>query len=276
MPKRDDVPAYRPCVGVMLLNSQGLVWIGRRFDKVNDEGKGQAARIGQWLRSQGLDQADVHSSPWCRCRQTAELLGLGPVSVEASLASFFADPRQSARQNRSLQDFIARTLRSKRDRALVLVTHHVNIREFMGRDVGSGDMVLARVDAQGFLHLAGRRKNLLITSYGRNISPEWVESQVLAHPGMRECLVLGDARPYCSALLFAPSLDDTTINGWLDQINAGLPDYARVLRWQRLPAPLQSNPDLTTANGRPRRDRIAQQLHTLIDALYAPSEETCS
>ena len=31
--------------------------------------------------------------------------------------------------------------------------------------------------------------------------------------------------------------------------------YARVLRWQRLPAPLQSNPDLTTANGRPRRDR---------------------
>lgn len=140
--------------------------------------------------------------------------------------------------------------------------------------VDTGD--LARVDAQGFLHLAGRRKNLLITSYGRNISPEWVESQVLAHPGMRECLVLGDARPYCSALLFAPSLDDTTINGWLDQINAGLPDYARVLRWQRLPAPLQSNPDLTTANGRPRRDRIAQQLHTLIDALYAPSEETCS
>jgi hypothetical protein len=29
------------------------------------------------------------------------------------------------------------------------VTHHVNIREFMGRDIGSGDMVLVRVDAQG-------------------------------------------------------------------------------------------------------------------------------
>ena len=34
------ITAYRPCVGVMLLNAQGLVWIGRRFDKQNDEGKG--------------------------------------------------------------------------------------------------------------------------------------------------------------------------------------------------------------------------------------------
>ncbi len=40
MPKADEITAYRPCVGVMLLNRQGLVWIGRRFDKVNDEGTG--------------------------------------------------------------------------------------------------------------------------------------------------------------------------------------------------------------------------------------------
>lgn len=40
MSKHKDITAYRPCVGVMLLNQQGLVWIGRRFDKQNDEGKG--------------------------------------------------------------------------------------------------------------------------------------------------------------------------------------------------------------------------------------------
>jgi putative (di)nucleoside polyphosphate hydrolase len=34
------ITAYRPCVGIMLLNRDGLVWIGRRFDKQNDEGKG--------------------------------------------------------------------------------------------------------------------------------------------------------------------------------------------------------------------------------------------
>jgi len=40
MPKANEITAYRPCVGIMLLNAQGLVWIGRRFDKQNDEGKG--------------------------------------------------------------------------------------------------------------------------------------------------------------------------------------------------------------------------------------------
>jgi putative (di)nucleoside polyphosphate hydrolase len=37
---KSDLP-YRPCVGVMLINRQGLVWLGRRADKPNDEGKGQ-------------------------------------------------------------------------------------------------------------------------------------------------------------------------------------------------------------------------------------------
>ena len=36
-----EITAYRPCVGIMLLNPEGLVWIGRRVDKSNDEGKGQ-------------------------------------------------------------------------------------------------------------------------------------------------------------------------------------------------------------------------------------------
>jgi putative (di)nucleoside polyphosphate hydrolase len=40
MARHDETDAYRPCVGVMLLNPGGQVWIGRRFDKQNDEGKG--------------------------------------------------------------------------------------------------------------------------------------------------------------------------------------------------------------------------------------------
>lgn len=116
---------------------------------LNDEGKSQAMRIGQWLRAQGMDRAKVYTSPWCRCRQTAELLDLGQVTVEPSLASFFDQARQAAARNKSLQDFIARSLRADTGRALILVTHHVNIREFMGKDIGSGDMVLARVDALG-------------------------------------------------------------------------------------------------------------------------------
>lgn len=40
MTEKSLIAAYRPCVGVMLLNAEGLAWIGRRFDKQNDEGKG--------------------------------------------------------------------------------------------------------------------------------------------------------------------------------------------------------------------------------------------
>ena len=41
MGKSHAITAYRRCVGIMLLNHEGLIWIGRRYDKKNDEGKGQ-------------------------------------------------------------------------------------------------------------------------------------------------------------------------------------------------------------------------------------------
>jgi phosphohistidine phosphatase SixA len=113
------------------------------------QGKKQAARIGQWLRGQGVSTATVYSSPWCRCRETAEMLNMGPVQITPALASFFDEPQKAASVNQSLQAFIAKSLPAQNGRALILVTHHVNIREFMGKDIGSGDMVLAQVDAQG-------------------------------------------------------------------------------------------------------------------------------
>ncbi len=51
------ITAYRPCVGVMLLNAEGLVWIGRRFDKQNDEGKGHWWQMPQGGIDGGEDPA---------------------------------------------------------------------------------------------------------------------------------------------------------------------------------------------------------------------------
>lgn len=116
---------------------------------LDEQGKAQAVRIGRWLQAQGVPQARVFSSPWCRCKQTAELLGLGTVTVEPSLASFFDQPQLAAARNASLQRFIAATLHHRDKQPLVLVTHHVNILEMVGKNIGSGDMVLARVDRQG-------------------------------------------------------------------------------------------------------------------------------
>jgi len=113
------------------------------------QGLAQAIRTGAWLKREGVGKALVYSSSWCRCRDTAKALDFGSVDIEPSLASFFDQPEQAGAATAALSRFIARTMKSKGDRALILVTHHVNIRDFAGPNIGSGDMVLVKVDAQG-------------------------------------------------------------------------------------------------------------------------------
>ena len=112
-------------------------------------GRAQAQKTGQWLKAQGVGNALVFSSAWCRCKETAENLAFGTPALEASLNSFFDDMRQGPQSNLNLQKFIVGQLKSKGDKALILVTHHVNIAELMGENVGSGDMVLVKVNSQG-------------------------------------------------------------------------------------------------------------------------------
>lgn len=114
-------------------------------------GRAQAQKIGQWLKAQGVREALVFSSAWCRCKETAERLDFGVPVHEPSLNSFFDDMRQGPQSKLSLQKFIAAQLKTKGSKALILVTHHVNIAEFMGENVGSGDMVLVKVNATGQL-----------------------------------------------------------------------------------------------------------------------------
>jgi phosphohistidine phosphatase SixA len=113
------------------------------------KGREQAQKTGQWLRMQGVGNALVFSSAWCRCKETAENLAFGTPVLEASLNSFFDNMRQGPQSNLNLQKFIGSQLKSKGDKALILVTHHVNIAEFTGENIGSGDIVLAQVNAAG-------------------------------------------------------------------------------------------------------------------------------
>lgn len=112
-------------------------------------GRQQAAQIGSWLKQQGVQAARVYSSPWCRCRDTAALLGLGSVMVEASLGSFFNDMGQASDQTVRLRAFIAQRMKDNSKAPIILVTHHVNIEAYTGRVVSVGDMVLARVGPGG-------------------------------------------------------------------------------------------------------------------------------
>ncbi len=150
--------------------------------------------------------------------------------------------------------------------------------------VHSGD--LGHLDNQGYLHIDGRCKNILISSYGRNISPEWVESELLASPLLSEAVVFGDSQPCCVALVYptTSAVSDDQISQVIHEANRKLPDYARIRAWQRLSEPLSSLPDLMTSNSRPRREQI-QKFQTIssscsskicIPALSAQLEENAS
>ena len=80
---------------------------------LSQEGRQQAARLGEWLRKQGVAAADVYSSPWCRCKDTAELMQFGGFKVEPTLASFFDDMSKAKASTQALHLFVTKHSKTK-------------------------------------------------------------------------------------------------------------------------------------------------------------------
>lgn len=126
---------------------------------------------------------------------------------------------------------------------------------------------LGTIDKDGFLSINGRKKQLIISSYGRNINPEWVESEVLSNPAITQCVVVGDGQPFCSALICS-TLNNRQLEQHIDLINQTLPSYARILRWHRLVQPISIRHGLLTGNGRPQRAAINLFYQDIINDFY--------
>jgi long-chain acyl-CoA synthetase len=124
----------------------------------------------------------------------------------------------------------------------------------------SGD--LGRLDSEGYLHIEGRKKNVLITSFGRNVSPEWVETVLRSSPSIREAVVFGDGQPQLSAVIWPMNITANTeeiatvISSAVEDANTQLPDYARIATHVVADLPFSVQSGLSTANGRPQRDVI--------------------
>ncbi|WP_172962363.1 AMP-binding protein [Hydrocarboniclastica marina] len=130
---------------------------------------------------------------------------------------------------------------------------------------------LGRLDGDGYLYIEGRKKNLLITSFGRNISPEWLESELCLATGARQALVFGDGEPQPSAILAlsqgglpACAARKVEIESVIRRLNATLPDYARLRRIYLLHQPLSHVQGYVTANGRLVRSRILEHLGLIL------------
>ena len=139
-----------------------------------------------------------------------------------------------------------------------------------GNAFKSGD--LGHLDDAGFLHLSGRRKNLIITAYGRNVAPEWVEAALLAQPEIAQAVVAGEARPWLAAMLVpARDVEPAGLTAAIARANASLPDYARVGGWLAC-VPFSLANGMATGNGRPVRAAILQEHAAAIDSLYTHKE----
>jgi len=119
---------------------------------LSDDGRRQAAEIGARFREGGIEAAEVFSSAWCRCRDTAKLLGLGPVRDLPQLNSFFEEPDRREAQTAALKDWLAGHTAAS---PLVLVTHQVNIRALAGVPTSSGEVVIARLEPDGKVSVLG-------------------------------------------------------------------------------------------------------------------------
>ena len=122
---------------------------------------------------------------------------------------------------------------------------------------------LGTLDKDGFLHIHGRKKNTLITSHGRNISPEWVESTLLAQPEIVQTVVYGDAMPYPGALLVLADETADVISA-VNRANEQLPAYAQVKTFHVV-RPFTTEDGTLTGTGRPRRDTIFEIYQPLLE-----------
>lgn len=126
---------------------------------------------------------------------------------------------------------------------------------------------------EGSLVITGRRKEVIVNSYGKTISPLKIEVMLKNAPGIEEAMVIGDGKPYCSAFLWAEGeLNFRWIDGAISEINTGLSRPEEIKKWVVLDNDLSIGTDLT-ANLKLKRKAISKRYENVIDFVYGSGTE---
>ena len=154
----------------------------------------------------------------------------------------------------------------------------------------SGD--IGEIDADGYLRITDRKKELIITAGGKNIAPQLLEGKLKQIPAVSQAVAIGDRRPYVVALL---TLDPTRVaeeaekagsparsaaaaarcplftarvDAQVRQMNEGLARYEQVKRFALLPSELTIEEGELTPTLKLKRRVIHERHREVIDALY--------
>ena len=143
---------------------------------------------------------------------------------------------------------------------------------YLGHDVAvqpwpTGD--LGFLDAEGFLHVTGRKKSIFITAFGRNVAPEWIERELSLHSAIAQAAVFGEGKAWnCAVLVARDNASASSVAAAVDLINHLLPDYARIGKWLLAREAFTPSNGQLTRNGRLRRADIFAAYADRIEVLY--------
>ena len=133
---------------------------------------------------------------------------------------------------------------------------------------------LGEIDDEGYITIHGRKKNMFITSFGRQVSPEWVEETLLEHKKISQAVVYGESLPFNIAVIVLSdtSIEANEIEELIDRSNESLPDYAKVSRYIIADEPFSFDTDTLTSNGRVKRTKVYELHSKQIQALTSTEE----
>lgn len=170
------------------------------------------------------------------------------------------------------------------------------------------DATAEAVDAEGWLHtgdvgvledgrlrITDRMKDIMITAGGKNVAPSEIENAVKVSPLVKECVVVGDRRPYLTALI---GIEPDTVGDWaqkqriafttyrdltereevraavqeiVDGVNAGLNPVEQIKTFRLLPKLLDHEDGELTATQKVRRSALAERYSSLVESMYSSS-----
>jgi long-chain acyl-CoA synthetase len=138
----------------------------------------------------------------------------------------------------------------------------------------SGDQ--GEVDANGNWKIVGRMKNLIILGSGHNIAPEPIEDKILQElPGASQVVVVGNGHGYLTVLITG-KVNGEQAQAALDLVNPSLPHYKQVRAFHLTDEPFTIDSGLLTANGKLKRDLIANRFSNEINAMYDAANNPAS